>query len=40
MWLKRNFGKPQFVDKSTSKMVGIMKEMGFIKEMPKDTGFA
>ena len=39
-WLNKVFGEPQFVDKSTSKMAGIMKEMGFIKEMPKDTGFA
>ena len=30
LWLHRTFGKPEFVDKSTSKMVGIMKEMGLL----------
>ncbi len=29
-WLHKTFGKPQFVDKSTSKMVQIMKDMGFL----------
>lgn len=29
-WLHRTFGKPTFEDKSTSKMAGIMKEMGLL----------
>ena len=28
-WLHRIFGKPTFTDKSTSKMAGFMKELGF-----------
>ena len=28
-WLHRIFGKPEFVDKSTSKMMGYIKELGF-----------
>lgn len=28
-WLHRIFGKPQFVDKSTSKMMGYIKDLGF-----------
>ena len=39
-WLRRIFGEPQLVDKSTSKMAGIMKEMGLIKEMPNGASFA
>lgn len=31
-WLLRTFGKPQFHDKSTSKMAGIMREMGLIQD--------
>ena len=39
-WLHRTFGKPTFVDKSTSKMGKYLKELGV--EMPgqKDAGFA
>lgn len=29
-WLHRTFGKPEFTDKSTSKMMGYIKELGFI----------
>lgn len=29
-WLHKIFGKPEFTDKSTSKMAGIMKEMGLL----------
>ena len=29
-WLHRLFGAPEFVDKSTSKMVAVMKEMGLL----------
>ena len=29
-WLRRTFGKPEFTDKSTSKMMGYIKELGFI----------
>lgn len=29
-WLRKTFGQPQHVDKSTSKMAGIMKEMGLL----------
>lgn len=28
-WLHRTFGKPEFVDKSTSKMMSYLKELGF-----------
>ena len=39
-WLMRTFGKPTFVDKSTSKMAKYLKELGV--EMPgqKDASFA
>ena len=37
-WLHRTFGKPQFVDKSTSKMMGIMKEMGLLDGTYKGKG--
>ena len=39
-WLRRIFGEPQLVDKSTSKMTGIMKEMGLIKDVPNGASFA
>lgn len=39
-WLRKTFGKPEFVDKSTSKMAQIMKDMGFIKEGNKMADFA
>jgi predicted PolB exonuclease-like 3'-5' exonuclease len=31
-WLLRTFGKLEFADKSTSKMAGIMAEMGLIPQ--------
>lgn len=34
LWLQKTFGKPEFVEKSTSKMMGYLKELGFV---PKDT---
>ncbi len=37
-WLHRIFGKPEFVDKSTSKMMGIMKEMGLLDGKYKGKG--
>ncbi len=30
-WLHKTFGKPTFVDKSTSKMMQVLKEKGYIK---------
>ena len=39
-WLHKTFGKPEFVDKSTSKMAGILKEMGFTKESEQMASFA
>lgn len=39
-WLRRTFGEPKLTDKSTSKMAAIMKEMGLIKEIPGESGFA
>jgi len=39
-WLLRTFGKPTFTDKSTSKMVGIMREMGLIPGETKGGEFA
>lgn len=30
-WLHRNFGKPTFTDKSTSRMMQLLKEQGYIK---------
>lgn len=38
LWLHRIFGKPEFVDKSTSKMMGIMKEMGLLDGTYKGKG--
>lgn len=32
-WLHKTFGKPEFTDKSTSKMMGILRDLGFV---PKD----
>ena len=37
-WMHRTFGKPEFVDKSTSKMMGIMKEMGLLDGTYKGKG--
>lgn len=39
-WLLRTFGKPEFTDKSTSKMAGIMAEMGFLPGKSKGGEFA
>ena len=39
-WLLRTFGKPVFVDKSTSKMAGLMREMGLIPGEAKGGEFA
>jgi hypothetical protein len=35
-WLHRIFGKPEFVDKSTSKMMGYIQKLGFT--MPGQSG--
>ncbi len=40
LWLHRTFGRPVFTNKSTSKMLGYMRELGFIKEAPTGTEFA
>lgn len=35
LWLQKTFGKPEFTKKSTSKMMGYLKELGFVpKEVP------
>ena len=39
-WLLRTFGKPVFTDKSTSKMMGYLKEMGLIPGQTKGVEFA
>ena len=39
-WLLRTFGKPEFNDKSTSKMAGYMREMGLIPGEAKGAEFA
>ena len=39
-WLHRIFGKPVHVDKSTSRMGGIIKEMGLVPESPSGAEFA
>ena len=39
-WMQKIFGKPEFVNKSTSKMAGYLKELGFIKDAPKGVEFA
>ena len=39
-WLNKVFGEPQFVNKSTSKMAGIMKEMGLLPGEAKGADFA
>ena len=38
LWLHRTFGKPEFVDKSTSKMAAIMKDMGLLDGTYKGKG--
>ncbi len=37
LWLHKTFGKPTFVEKSTSKMIHYMKELGFIQESKAET---
>ena len=39
-WLNKVFGEPQFTDKSTSKMMGIMQEMGLLPGDMKGGEFA
>lgn len=39
-WLLKTFGKPEFTDKSTSKMAGYLREMGLISGETKSGGFA
>ncbi len=39
-WLLRTFGKPEFVNKSTSKIAGYLKDLGFIKGEAKGADFA
>ena len=39
-WLLRTLGEPEFVNKSTSKMLGYMKELGFVKDEPSGAEFA
>lgn len=39
-WLHKTFGKPQHVDKSTSKMAQILKEMGYNRETGEIAKFA
>ncbi len=37
LWLYKTFGKPVFIEKSTSKMLQYMKELGFIQDSKADT---
>lgn len=39
-WLHKTFGKPTFVDKSTSKMAAILKDMGYLEESGRMADFA
>lgn len=39
-WLHKTFGKPTFVDKSTSKMAQIMKDLGLIKTEDHSADYA
>ena len=39
-WLHRIFGKPEFVNKSTSKMMGYMRDLGFLPDAPSGGDFA
>ena len=39
-WLRKTFGQPVHVDKSTSKMAQILKDLGYIKEKTTGTEFA
>ena len=36
-WLLKVFGQPKFIDKSTSKMAGYLKDLGFDMGVPKKT---
>lgn len=36
LWLQKTFGKPLFTQKSTSKMMGYLKELGFVPEDAPD----
>lgn len=40
LWLRKVFGEPKLIDRSTSKMAGILKEMGMIPDRPKGGEFA
>lgn len=40
LWLHRTFGKPEFIDKSTSKMMKYMQELGFMPPAKNDGDFA
>lgn len=39
-WLHKTFGKPTFIDKSTSKMAQIMKDLGLIKTEDHSADYA
>ena len=39
-WLFRVFGQPEFVDKSTSKMAGYLKDLGISMPTQKPADFA
>lgn len=39
-WLRKIFGAPVHVNKSTSKMAGILREMGLVPESPSGADFA
>lgn len=39
-WLRKTFGQPVHVDKSTSKMAQILKDLGFIKQETSGAEFA
>ena len=39
-WLRKTFGQPAFVDKSTSKMAQMLKELGYIEDGNKMADFA
>ncbi len=39
-WLHKTFGQPTFVDKSTSKMAQILKDLGYTKESDEMMSFA
>jgi len=39
-WMEKTLGKPEYVNKSTSKMAGYLKELGFITDEPKGAEFA